>query len=83
MNHTWIRKLAEKFIYKTAAKSVKLFYGLIDQSLDIYENNDLTNRSYMPEVTSSLDYAFQGVQQNILEKQEIAGQIIHLFAAVC
>lgn len=83
LSHKWLRKLAEIVIYKTAAKGAKLFYRLINQSLDIYEKNDLTNRSYIPELKSSLDLAFQGVQQNILEKQEIKGQMIHLFTAVC
>ncbi|KNC21964.1 putative cytochrome P450 313a4 [Lucilia cuprina] len=77
----WIRYLAEIYIYKTAREGVSIFRKLINESLDIVKNHDITDPSYLPEVQSVLDYALDGVQQHNLELNEIEGQINQLFTA--
>ncbi|XP_037812912.1 probable cytochrome P450 313a4 [Lucilia sericata] len=75
----WICKLAEKYLYTTARDGLAIFRRLVNESVDIIRRNDTKDPSYLPEVNSVLDYAFMGVQQNILRLDEIESQMTHIF----
>ncbi|XP_037812887.1 probable cytochrome P450 313a4 [Lucilia sericata] len=75
----WIYKLAENYVYKTAREGFVMFQRLISESVDIIRRNDTKDPSYLPEINSVLDYAFMGVQQNILQLDEIENQMMHIF----
>ncbi|KAI8125170.1 putative cytochrome P450 313a4 [Lucilia cuprina] len=75
----WICKLAEKYLYTTARDGLEMFRRLVRESVDIIRRNDTKDPSYLPEINSVLDFAFMGVQQNILRMDEINSQMTHIY----
>ncbi|KAM7343555.1 putative cytochrome P450 313a4 [Cochliomyia hominivorax] len=78
----FIRQLANKFLYKNIVKSVSNFRKLIDDSLlNLLENRnrDLNNNS--TKMNSTLEYALNGVERNLMEVEEISDEMMHLFVA--
>ncbi|KAM7345008.1 putative cytochrome P450 313a4 [Cochliomyia hominivorax] len=76
-----VRKIFEFTRFKNAVKGQAMFRELINESKDIILKGDTTDSKQFPHVKSILEYALNGVNENILTMNDVPGEMMQFLGA--